>query len=452
MSDRKRQCGSLTLWSMCAVDAAYVYVRVQAGALATVALGAVASQPHMVSHQFMSAGLQANRFASFTHSFFLRDCALRSSSLRLPGYHQAKLCLILWLSLPRFDGATLLWSRWIQPLLLRHESAIDARLQQLRDRSTELADQGSKAGLAQLKKWTAMLVVQVRRTPDSQMCVRSLRTAGADQSLRCSHDVSLLRACSADWSLQLQLTQVLTRSLQASKQARLTHTQTPSSSTVTLTLIPATPMRAAAPPSVIAATASSAATLELESAECMSMLQPLDEAPLQSQQQVQLLARASPSIDTDDSPLPSSVALLESLRGAVEDGLNEAVCAPAVQQLAGHALQHALLQQLDAENIDPAWAAQPPAAVPTDVDSNLQLQPSASPARPAKQLNEVLVSPRAAAAAVRPLGDLSDGTNSVEEAHLPPAVEPDCSTRPAKLSFVHSRKAHPRVSFATVED
>lgn len=217
-------------------------------------------------------------------------------------------------------------------------------------------------------------------------------------------------------------------------------------------------MRAAAAPSSVVAAASSAATLELESAEHLPLLQPLDEAPLQPQQQVQPLARASPSIDTDDSPLPSSAALLESLRGAVEDGLNEAVCAPAVQQLASHALQHALLQQLDAENIDPAWAAQPPAAVPTDADSILQLEPSASPVRPAKQLCEVLVSPRAASAAVaaapsRPaLGDLSDGTNSVEEAHLPPAVEPDCSTRPSKLSFVHSRKVHPRVSFATVED
>ena len=216
-------------------------------------------------------------------------------------------------------------------------------------------------------------------------------------------------------------------------------------------------MHAAAAPSSFVAAASSAATLELESAEHMPLMQPLDEAPLQPQQQSQPSARAPLSIDTDDSPLPSSAALLESLRGAVEDGLNEAVCAPAVQQLAGHALQHALLQQLDAENIDPAWVAPPPAvAVPTEADLNdLQLQPSASPARPAKQLNEVLVSPRAATAAAPPrpaLGDLSDGTNSVEEAHLPPAVEPDCSTRPAKLSFVHSRKAHPRVSFATVED
>jgi len=79
----------------------------------------------------------------------------------LPGYHQAKLLFVLWLSLPRFDGATLLWSRWIQPLLLRHEVAIDAQLQRMRERSTELADRSSKAGLAQLKKWTAMLVVQV---------------------------------------------------------------------------------------------------------------------------------------------------------------------------------------------------------------------------------------------------------------------------------------------------
>lgn len=377
----------------------------------------------------------------------------------------------MWLSLPRFDGATLLWTRWIQPLLLRHESAIDARLQQLRERSTEIADQSSKAGLAQLKKWTAMLVVQV--SMETHACAQSVQTTGADESFpwsaltRCFHRCFLPSHCVR--YVRLQLTQVLTRSLQSSKQARLTHTHTPSSSTVTLTLIPSTPMHAAAAAapssSLMAAAASSpaaaAATLELETAEHLPLLQPLDEV-LQPHQQAQPSARAPLSIDTDDSPVPSSAALLESLRGAVEDGINEAVCAPAVRQLAGRALHHALLQQMDAENIDPAWAAvQPAAAVPSDADSNLQPHPPASPARPAKQLNEALVSPRAASATVAAaaplraaLGDLSDGTNShaVEEAHLPPAAEPDCSTRPAKLSFVHSRKAHPRVSFATVED
>ena len=90
------------------------------------------------------------------HSGFLRVRAPR-----LPGYHHAKLLLILWLSLPRFEGAAMLWSRWVLPLLVQHEARIDARLEEMQQRVEEYAKQGKETGVKALKKGIIMMLFQV---------------------------------------------------------------------------------------------------------------------------------------------------------------------------------------------------------------------------------------------------------------------------------------------------
>eukprot|EP00636_Phaeomonas_parva_P018208 CAMPEP_0118882432 /NCGR_PEP_ID=MMETSP1163-20130328/21686_1 /TAXON_ID=124430 /ORGANISM="Phaeomonas parva, Strain CCMP2877" /LENGTH=143 /DNA_ID=CAMNT_0006819493 /DNA_START=188 /DNA_END=616 /DNA_ORIENTATION=+ len=66
-----------------------------------------------------------------------------SLAATLPLYYEGKVFFILWLVLPRFQGAALLFDRLVLPALLRYEEDIDARIsdvgKEVRHRASEAA-------------------------------------------------------------------------------------------------------------------------------------------------------------------------------------------------------------------------------------------------------------------------------------------------------------------------
>lgn len=53
----------------------------------------------------------------------------------LPFYYLAKLAFVLWLQLPRFQGATQLYMHYIQPMVKKHEGEIDRALEEGRSKA-----------------------------------------------------------------------------------------------------------------------------------------------------------------------------------------------------------------------------------------------------------------------------------------------------------------------------
>jgi hypothetical protein len=287
---------------------------------------------------------------------------LSSGVAWLPGYAHAKLALVLFLCLPRFEGAQLVWSRWMAPWLAVHEAAIDARLEAWRAQLARLAAKGSVAGVKHVQRIMVLLAVR--------------------------------------------LAQVLSRSLQASKQARLSLTRQSESSAsgLTLTLLPPTPR-------VYDSKGSCNARI-LDGEYAMTTAAAAD---------VSLLA-------------------LSSLGRSSSNGNGSAMAShaqTAVCELTGHLVQ----QQLEHATAAAALACSsrlPLADRPalSDATALFVQQRQQQPQRTAD-----VVDVTAAASAPGAGGDENACTSSSPS---PP--------RPAKLSFVHSRKPRgTRVSFATVE-
>ena len=54
---------------------------------------------------------------------------------RFPFYFQLKIVFVLWLLSPWTKGASILYRKWIHPMLSRHETTIDAMLEQAKAES-----------------------------------------------------------------------------------------------------------------------------------------------------------------------------------------------------------------------------------------------------------------------------------------------------------------------------
>lgn len=55
----------------------------------------------------------------------------------LPFYYAFKTILVLWLSLPAFNGASLVYKQAIRPMLMNHQSKIDKELEQLKKQASD---------------------------------------------------------------------------------------------------------------------------------------------------------------------------------------------------------------------------------------------------------------------------------------------------------------------------
>ena len=73
-------------------------------------------------------------FAMFSSVEFLLD----GVGAYLPFYYEAKVTFLLWLTLDKFQGATLLFDKYIAPLLAQHSPAIDSQIDFLTKKAQNL--------------------------------------------------------------------------------------------------------------------------------------------------------------------------------------------------------------------------------------------------------------------------------------------------------------------------
>ncbi len=78
----------------------------------------------------------------------------------IPGYASFKLILIFWLIMPKFQGAELLYSNVISPLLTQFEEDIDSGLQTVRDNINSSAAQISQKGMEHLRQHSVSILLK----------------------------------------------------------------------------------------------------------------------------------------------------------------------------------------------------------------------------------------------------------------------------------------------------
>jgi hypothetical protein len=302
---------------------------------------------------------------------------LSSGVVWLPGYAHAKLALVLFLCLPRFEGAQLVWSRWMAPWLAVHEAAIDARLEAWRAQLARWAAKGSVAGVKHVQRIMALLAVR--------------------------------------------LAQVLSRSLEASKQARLSLTRQSTSSSpsgLTPTLLPPT-------------------SRTDDKSSCNALIESGEHVPLTSASAaVPLLALASLGRRSNGNGSAEADELPRFV-GEMASHAQATVC-----ELTGHLVQQQLEHATAAAAAPFSSGPLPLADRPALSDATALFVQQQQQQQQQQQRTSDIVDATAAAFAPDAGGD--ENACTAASSPSPP--------RPAKLSFVHSRKPRgTRVSFATVE-
>ena len=96
-----------------------------------VAVGTV--YPAYATFKVTAAG-EAEAMACWLHYWFIFAClslverGLDLAGAYLPFYYEAKILFFLWLYLDKFQGATFLFKKFLEPSLLKHQPAIDENL------------------------------------------------------------------------------------------------------------------------------------------------------------------------------------------------------------------------------------------------------------------------------------------------------------------------------------
>jgi len=76
----------------------------------------------------------------------------------LPLYYEAKIGFLLWLALPRFQGATIIYERFVSPILDEYEKDIDGRLEAVKGKVGETLGDIRKASIHHLRSKTGELI------------------------------------------------------------------------------------------------------------------------------------------------------------------------------------------------------------------------------------------------------------------------------------------------------
>ena len=316
---------------------------------------------------------------------------------RMPGYWHARLLAMLWLTSKRTEGARWIWEVAFRPWLVRHESSIDRRLDELASKSAAWAAVGKAKGTETLRR-------------------------------------GIMMAC-------MQLSAIVSRSLQASQKARARLSGAFTQNAATLTLLPVTP---AASPRTAAESIAAATSVSAVAPTSLAVAAP---APIAEISAVRSAA----------APTPAS--LLFSLRTTVDEQWSQVVQEqlPVLQAAAGefvHQQLSASLRIADAEqlpSLQPAASAfvqehlsvsvcMQSADEETEQDENeaINFKRYCSPSPPPQPLRKSrnAASANAAAAAAAAAG---------EPATLPPPLSaakasPLSSPPRQKLSHVNPRK------------
>lgn len=76
----------------------------------------------------------------------------------IPFYYVAKVALLLWLVLPQFMGAHLIYSKVIAPYMLRYEEDIDIGVERLQEKSGQAIGDIGRASIRHLKNQSAEVI------------------------------------------------------------------------------------------------------------------------------------------------------------------------------------------------------------------------------------------------------------------------------------------------------
>jgi hypothetical protein len=131
-----------------------------------------------------SAALQ-EKWMTFwvVHSPLLLMERLPIGMTRLPGYWTMKCVLLLWLTLPRFSGADLIYSRLLQPFLSAHAAMIDSHLALWREKVQLTAERLGARGWTKAREIVAALAVQFAQIVTSQMKSNQAAVGAAASSM-----------------------------------------------------------------------------------------------------------------------------------------------------------------------------------------------------------------------------------------------------------------------------
>jgi hypothetical protein len=78
----------------------------------------------------------------------------------IPGYASFKIMLIFWLVMPKFQGAELLYTNAIHPLLSQYEAEIDSGIRTVRDNINQGAAKISQKGMDQIRQHSVSLLLK----------------------------------------------------------------------------------------------------------------------------------------------------------------------------------------------------------------------------------------------------------------------------------------------------
>ncbi|KAI8086900.1 TB2/DP1, HVA22 family-domain-containing protein [Gilbertella persicaria] len=81
----------------------------------------------------------------------------------LPFYNEIKLVLVLWLILPQTQGASVFYTRYLDPFLNTHEAQIDNALVEIQAKLKQTIVLYGKQAIVNVRKWVIDTVFKVKR-------------------------------------------------------------------------------------------------------------------------------------------------------------------------------------------------------------------------------------------------------------------------------------------------